>query len=138
MSLERGRKRLCKVEYNRRHHYGFTDETGINGTVDDYADSLNANVLLEYDDHSLLINAFKNDEGYLGVTPKFSAGAGNNHDVDGAIIGYTHSHRWNKKYYTKLQLFYDWNERNLSRSAADDIRANILGQQIGGSLRNIV
>ncbi len=55
MSLERGRKRLCKVEYNRRHHYGFTDETGINGTVDDYADSLNANVLLEYDEHSLLI-----------------------------------------------------------------------------------
>ena len=121
-----------------RYHYDFTDEKGISDRVDDYTDSLNTNFLLEYDDHTFLINASKNDEGYLGVTPKFSSGAGNNHDVDGFLFGYTFSHHWNKQYYTQLQLFYDWNERNLSRSADDDIRANILGQRIGGNIRNII
>jgi outer membrane receptor for ferrienterochelin and colicin len=123
---------------DKRYHTGYTDEEGVNGTLDDYHDRTNASVSLEYKAHSLLLNAFQNDEGnFEGSTQKFSAGAGNNHDVDGILLGYTYSHHWNENFYSKLQLFYDWNERNFSRSANDDIRANVLGQRLGGNIRNI-
>lgn len=125
-------------ERGKRFHTGYTDEEGIYGTLDDYQDRTNATVLLEYHKHSFLLNAFQNDEGnFEGSTQTFSAGAGNNHDVDGMLLGYTYSHNWNKNFYSKLQLFYDWNERNFSRSADDDIRANVLGQRLGGNIRNI-
>jgi outer membrane receptor for ferrienterochelin and colicin len=125
-------------ERGKRYRTGYTDEEGINGIIDDYQDRANASVLFEYDDHSFLLNAFQNDEGnFEGSTQKFAAGAGNNHDVDGILLGYTYAHNWNENFYSKLQLFYDWNERNFSRSADDDIRANVLGQRLGGNLRNI-
>ncbi|MDM8569713.1 TonB-dependent receptor, partial [Thiotrichales bacterium HSG1] len=117
----------------------FTDEVGVNGNIKDYHDSFNATATLEYKDHALLLNVFRNDEGnYEGSTQKFSAGAGNNHDVDGILLGYTNSHNWTEDFYSKINLFYDWNERNFSRSADDDIRANVLGQRIGGNISNIL
>ncbi|RKZ42716.1 MAG: hypothetical protein DRQ41_06650 [Gammaproteobacteria bacterium] len=126
-------------ERGKRYRSDFTDEEGIKGIIDDYQDRLNTTVSLDYQEHSFLLNAFQNDEGnFEGATQKFSAGAGNNHDIDGILFGYTFSHHWNKQYYTQLQLFYDWNERNFSRSADDDIRANVLGQRIGGNIRNII
>ncbi|MEN8216706.1 MAG: TonB-dependent receptor [Pseudomonadota bacterium] len=125
-------------ERGNRYSHDFTDEDNVTGVIDDYLDSLNATLLLEYDDHSLLINAFQNDEGnYEGVNPKFSEGAGKNHDVDGIIFGYSFSHAWNKKYRSNLQLFYDLNERNFSRSGDDDIRANVLGYRVGGNFHNL-
>ncbi|HHB93349.1 MAG TPA: TonB-dependent receptor [Thioploca sp.] len=125
-------------EHGQRYQDNFTDETGINGNIVDYYDSLNATAALDYQDHSLLFNVFRNDEGnYEGSTQKFSAGAGNNHDVDGILLGYTYSHNWSQYFYSKIKLFYDRNERNFSRSADDDIRANVLGQRIGGNISNI-
>ncbi|MDM8564318.1 TonB-dependent receptor [Candidatus Halobeggiatoa sp. HSG11] len=126
-------------ERGQRFNDNLTDEAGINGDIEDYHDSLNVTTALEYKDHALLLNAFRNDEGnYEGSTQKFSAGAGNNHDVDGILLGYTNSHNWTKIFYSKMQLFYDWNERNFSRSADDDVRANVLGQRIGGNISNIL
>ncbi len=125
-------------EHGQHYQDNFTDEAGINGNIEDYHDSLNATAALEYQDHSLLFNVFRNDEGnYEGSTQKFSAGAGNNHDVDGILLGYTYSHNWNQFFYSKMKLFYDQNERNFSRSADDDIRANVLGQRVGGNISNI-
>ncbi|MBE9561939.1 MAG: TonB-dependent receptor plug domain-containing protein, partial [Proteobacteria bacterium] len=122
----------------QRFNDNFTDEEGVNGDIEDYHDSLNITAALEYKDHALILNAFHNDEGnYEGSTQKFSAGAGNNHDVDGILLGYTNSHNWTKAMYSKIKLFYDWNERNFSRSADDDVRANVLGQRIGGNISNI-
>jgi outer membrane cobalamin receptor len=125
-----------------RYRNNHTDEAGVDSIINDYQDNLNASVLFEYDDHSddhsFLINAFRNDEGnYEGITPKFEDGAGNNHDVDGLLVGYTYSHRWNENYLTQVQLFYDLNERNFSRLANDDTRVNVLGYRFGGNFRNL-
>ncbi|MCK5877965.1 MAG: TonB-dependent receptor [Candidatus Marithrix sp.] len=126
-------------EQGQRFKDNFTDEAGVNGDIEDYHDSFNMTAALEYKDHALILNAFRNDEGnYEGSTQKFSAGAGNNHDVDGILLGYTNSHNWTKDFYSKAKLFYDWNERNFSRSADDDVRANVLGERIGGNISNIL
>ncbi|MCK5666722.1 MAG: TonB-dependent receptor plug domain-containing protein, partial [Thiotrichaceae bacterium] len=125
-------------ERGQRTSYNHTDTAGVNGNIDDYVDSLNASLLIESEEHSFLVNAFQNDEGgFEGAGQSYASGAGNNHDVDGILLGYTFSRTWSDKYYSQLQLFYDNNERNFSRSVDDDIRANVLGTRIGGNLRNI-
>ncbi len=125
--------------HGQRYQDNFTDEAGVNSDIEDYHDSLNATAEVEYKDHAVLLNVFRNDEGnYEGSTQKFSAGAGNNHDVDGILLGYTYSHDWTQKFYSKMHLFYDQNERNFSRSANDDVRANVLGHRIGGNISNIL
>jgi len=125
-------------ERGNRYNYSYTDEEGENDPVDDYQDDLNASLSLEYDGHSVLINAFRRNEGYFGVAPKFASGAGYSHDVEGIVMGYTYSYAWNKNYHTKLQLFYDLNQRNFSRSIDNDSRSNVLGYRVGGNLRNVV
>jgi len=124
-------------ERGNRYNYNYTDEDGVEDPIDDYQDNLNASLSFEYDEHSVLINAFRNNEGYFGVAPKFARGAGYSHDVEGIIMGYTYSHAWNKSYHTKLQLFYDLNQRKFSRSFDNDKRSDVLGYRVGGNLRNV-
>lgn len=130
---------FASVNEERGHRYGYkiTDEDNVHGTINDYVDNFNANVLFEYKEHSFLINAFRSNESNLGVDLKFANGAGYNHDVDGILLGYTYSHDWSENYKTNLQLFYDLNERNFSRSADDDFRSNVLGYRLGGNIRNL-
>lgn len=129
---------LNKEEGKTTRYDNHIDEKGVSGVVDDYVDSLNATLELQYKEHSLLINAFRNDEGgFEGAGQSFASGAGKNQDVDGLLIGYNYAHHWNKNSLSKLQLFYDLNERNFSRSLDDDIRANVLGYRLGGNLRNL-
>lgn len=129
---------LNKEEGKTTRYDNHIDEKGVSGVVDDYIDSLNATLELEYKQHSLLINAYNNDEGeFEGAGQSFASGAGKNQDVNGLLIGYNYTHNWNEKSFSKVQLFYDLNERNFSRSLDDDIRANVLGYRLGGKLRNL-
>ena len=114
----------------------FTDETGETSDIDDYVDSTNANILASYGRHSVLLNTYSVDESYLGVVPSYASGAGHEHDVDGWAAAYTLTQTWTDNAESRLQVFYDWNKRNLSRSRDDTIRANIIGWRVGGSLKN--
>jgi outer membrane cobalamin receptor len=129
---------LNKEEGKTTRYDNHIDEKGISGVVEDYVDSLNATLQLQYQEHSLLINAYRNDEGeFEGAGQSYASGAGKNQDVDGLLIGYNYAHHWNDKILSKVELFYDLNERNFSRSLDDDIRANVLGYRLGGKLRNL-
>ena len=129
---------LNKKEGKTTRYDNHIDENGVSGVVDDYVDSLNATLQIQYQEHSLLINAFRNDEGgFEGSGQSFADGAGKNQDVDGLLIGYKYSHQWNQNNVSKVQLFYDLNERNFSRSLEDDIRANVLGYRLGGTIRHL-
>jgi outer membrane cobalamin receptor len=129
---------LNKEEGKTTRYDNHIDEKGISGVVDDYVDSFNATLQLQYKQHSLLINAYRNDEGeFEGAGQSYASGAGKNQDVDGLLIGYNYSHNWTQHSLSKVQLFYDLNERNFSRSLDDDIRANVLGYRLGGNLRNL-
>jgi len=129
---------LNKVEGKTTRYDNHIDENGVGGVVDDYVDSLNATLQIQYKEHSLLINAFRNDEGeFEGAGQSFASGAGKNQDVDGLLIGYNYAHHWNDRILSKVQLFYDLNERNFSRSLDNDVSANVLGYRLGGNLRNL-
>ncbi|WP_069471268.1 TonB-dependent receptor plug domain-containing protein [Candidatus Marithrix sp. Canyon 246] len=122
-------------ERGNRYRYNYTDESKSSSSIDDYVDNFNANALFKYKEHTFLINAFRSNEANFGVD--LQNGAGNNHDVDGILLGYTYSHAWNEKAKTNLQLFYDLNERNFSRTNNDDERSNVLGYRLGGNIRNL-
>lgn len=119
-----------------RHYYKFRDQAGVTGTVKDFLDNQNATLSLSYKQHNFLFNGYQQDEGYFGVTPHFSAGAGVPHEVEGFLTAYTLRQAWTDKLETDLTAFYDWNQRNLSRRADDSQRANVLGWRAGGNLRN--
>jgi outer membrane cobalamin receptor len=116
----------------------FTDETGVTDDIREYVSSRNVTFDITYGEHTVLLNGFEVDESYLGVIPRHANGAGNNHDVDGILTAYSWRHNWSDTTRTDLKLYYDENERNLSRSADDSIRANILGRRYGASLKNNV
>jgi outer membrane receptor protein involved in Fe transport len=111
--------------------FEFTDETGESGQVKEYLNTGNVNVFAQYGGHSLLYNGYSNEESYLGVSAKYSSGAGNPHEVQGHLASYTYRRVWGDAGASKLMLFYDWNERDLSRTFDDNTRALIEGYRYG-------
>lgn len=75
-------------------------------------------------------------EGYFGVTPRFAGCAGHAQDVSGVLAAYSFSQPWSDRFDSRLDLFYDWSERNLSRTEDDRTRANVLGWRTGAVLWN--
>jgi outer membrane receptor protein involved in Fe transport len=115
-----------------------TDETGRTGSVKQPLESSNLTVQGRVGPHSFLANAYEMDEGYLGVVPTFAGGAGNGHELRGALLSYTFSSRLGSRTGIDAGLTYDWNERDFSRSEDDSIRGNVEGFRIIGSAKAIV
>ena len=124
----------ANYQYEKGYTYSFTDETDSTGNINEYMNIANFTTYLNYKSHHLFLNAFDTDESYLGVAPKFTLGAGNNHDVMGAIANYKYDNTFFKKLDLKFTTSFDWNKRNLSRSADNEIRANIEGYRVFSKL----
>jgi len=121
------------------HEFTFTDEENVTGTIKEYVYSNDMSTQLKYKKHSLLFNTFKSHESYLGVVPRFaysggSGGAGNDHWSNGYLVNYKFSSKLFQKYDIQYSLTYDWSQRNLSRSADDNIRSAISGRRLTNSL----
>jgi outer membrane cobalamin receptor len=120
--------------------FTFTDEENVTGTIKEYVHSNDMSTQLKYKNHSLLFNTFKSHESYLGVVPRFaysggSGGAGNDHWGNGYLLNYQFNSKLFQKYDIQYSLTYDWNQRDLSRSADDNIRSAISGRRLTNSLR---
>lgn len=77
---------------SERNRLDFTDETGVLGDITDFDDIDTLTVQGRYKSHDFLINGYQGAEGYLGVAPRFSFGAGNQHELDGYMVGYRYSY----------------------------------------------
>ncbi len=110
--------------------FTFVDEGGHAGIVDQYVNTRNFTGQVTSKHHSAMVNAYAVDESYLGVTPNFSAGAGKNHLLEGVLANYTFSSAVGKSINLDAGLTYDWNTRDLSRSADDVVRASIEGARL--------
>lgn len=110
--------------------FDFVDEAGNTGIVGQYVNTRNFTGQVSSDHHSAMINAYSVDESYLGVTPNFSAGAGKNHLLEGVLANYTFSSAIGTSVNLDAGLTYDWNTRDLSRSADDVVRASIEGARL--------
>lgn len=112
----------------------FTDDKKIAGNIKEYINAGNFTLNTSYKASSFLINLYSVDESYLGVSPRFSSGTGKNHDVSGILANYALDSKLNNDLGLKFNLFYDRNQRELSRSADDNTRAEIDGERYGGNI----
>lgn len=113
----------------------FTDEQNVTKPINDYLKSNSANINLKYKSHSFTGNVYQVNESYYGVTPRFSAGAGNSHLGEGMLLNYTFNHNISNKLNAKFGGTYDNNSRDLSRLANDSIRASISGRRLNAFFR---
>ncbi len=115
------------AENSNVHGSIFTDETGQTGHFDDFTNSRNMTFYGNYNKHNFLFNAYNDKESYLGVAPRFSSGANNNHKLRGYLLGYQYEYKINEKSQINFSTKYDWNDRIFSRSADDNTRGQTWG-----------
>lgn len=116
----------------RGSDFRFIDQTNVAGNVKQYLKTNNFTVNLGYKTHGFLFNAYNVDESYLGVTPRFTAGAGKNHNLNGYLFNYSFENAFSKDFHLNADLTLDWEQRVLSRTFDDDTRADVVGQRLSG------
>ncbi|MBN1301532.1 MAG: TonB-dependent receptor plug domain-containing protein [Melioribacteraceae bacterium] len=119
----------------RGHDYEFTDEKGGISNVKEYLRSRNFNLSLNSMNHSVLFNIYDVDESYLGVTPTFLAGAGKNTEVNGYILKYGYANKISDILEIRGKASYDYNRRDISRTADDVTRAEVEGYRWTAALK---
>lgn len=117
--------------------YFFVDQANVSGHVDQYMKSNNFTFSLGYKDHGFLFNRYTVDESYLGVSPTFAAGAGNDHFLNGYLLNYSFKNQLASSLQFNTKLTFDWNQRVLSRTFDDDTRSDVAGQRTNASLNFI-
>lgn len=116
----------------------FTDEAGVSGRIDESMSSRNFTLSGKRGGHSLLFNAYNASESFLGLTPAFSAGAGLDHQLRGALANYTFTSTVASRVGLTLGLTYDWNQRDFARRADDLERARVQGYRLSGTAKAVV
>ncbi|MBI3122954.1 MAG: TonB-dependent receptor [Ignavibacteriales bacterium] len=116
----------------RGSDFRFVDQVNVAGNVKQYIKTNNFTVNLGYKAHGLLFNAYNVDESYLGVTPRFSSGAGKNHNLNGYMFNYSFENSFSKEFHLNADVTLDWEQRVLSRTFDDETRADIVGQRLSG------
>lgn len=118
------------IDTENGYSYKFHDELDSVNNLNEYIKSKNITASLQEKNYSFLANYYQVDESYLGVTPSFKDGAGNVHKSEGFLASFTTSYDIAKSLKLKYLLNYDWNTRDLSRTANDEIRSKIDGYRL--------
>lgn len=108
----------------------FTDEKNIFGNYYEYMKGSNFTLLTKYKNHSLLFNTSKSHESFLGVEPLFASGVGKDHYTETYLLNYNYYRKLSDLLNFNLSASYDLENRNFSRSADDNTRANLKGERV--------
>ncbi len=126
----------------RGKSYGFIGERDVYGVFEEYLRGASFTFRGAYDaswgTHTLLFNGFRTEESYLGVVPRWASGTGKGHEINGYLGSYTFTTTFADMVDLKLGGLFDWQHRNLGRTADDSVRANITGYRGGFSLGAVV
>jgi len=120
------------------YKYLFEDEQGQTGHVREYLRGSDFTLSATYKSHSFFLNNYTVHESYLGVTPRIASGAGNDHLVEGKLLSYEFSKGLNERIELNYGINYDWNRRDLSRTADDNTRADITGYRVTNHIKSAV
>ena len=93
-----------------------TDGGSSAGNVREFEEGGSYLFRLKNENHRFLFNGFRAVEDNLGVSAKFSAGAGNDFNSEGYLGSYRYRRDLNSTTRLELGGSYDWNERSFSRS----------------------
>lgn len=109
------------------------DENRAENSVREYFGARTLNFSGNWGASSLLLNASRSDQNYLGNTLTLASGALFNEAREAALASFTHNFApaWGSLHYTAT---YDWQRRNVPRDASDNIRSDIVGSRFVNSL----
>ena len=117
-------------ENDNEHSFDFIDEQGIRLPLIEFIDSQNVTLHGQHGGHEILLNGYKNEESFLGVTPRVASGAGNPQKLEGYLLAYKLHHIFDNDADLQFNVKYDWNRRVFSRSEDNSIRADAWGQHV--------
>jgi len=109
------------------------DENGAENSVREYFGARTFNFSGTSGASTLLLNAARSDQNYLGNTLTLASGALFNETREAALASFSHNFApdWGSLTYTAT---YDWQRRNVPRDASDNIRSDIVGSRFVNSL----
>jgi outer membrane receptor protein involved in Fe transport len=100
---------------NSRHSqeqtYQFTDESGRKEGINDFIHSDNLTINLNYLQHEFQGNYYDGEEGYFGIVPLFSSGAGIPHQKSGWLLDYKWRYQLTDTQRLIVEATSDYNNR---------------------------
>ncbi len=125
----------ANFEHSEENDFTFVDELGNSAPVSDFNDMAAITLQGHYNTHEFLINAYRGEEGYLGVAPRLNLGSGNQHALEGYLAAYKFQYSIDDDSSINLLSNYEWNNREFSRDAANDEQGVIEAVHIINSLK---
>ncbi len=104
----------------------FIDESKVKGEYPEYIRGSNFTMGMSYGPHSLLYNGFTAHQSYIGVTPSYSAGIGNDQFSRGYMVQYKFAGQIRKNLDGSISSIYDWQNWNYSRTLDDQTRSDLV------------
>ena len=106
----------------------FSDETGAVNSVKEYVNARSFNFTARRGHSTVLLNAARSDQNYLGNSLTLASGELFNEVREAALASYSYSFApdWGSLKYT---MTYDWQRRNIPRDSGDNLRSDIEGSR---------
>ncbi len=113
--------------------FKFSDENGAVNAVKDYINARSLNFTANRGNDTILINAFRSDQTYLGNVMTLDSGELYNAAKEASLASYSHvfTPSWGE---LKYFMTYDWQRRSIPRDAADNVRSDIVGSRFVNTL----
>lgn len=117
--------------------FAFSDEAGAVNSVKEYVNARSFNFTGTRGNSTVLVNAARSDQNYLGNTITLASGELFNEAREEALASYTYDFApdWGGLKYT---MTYDWQRRNIPRDASDNVRSDIVGSRFVRTLNGHV
>ncbi|MDA8130415.1 MAG: TonB-dependent receptor [Elusimicrobia bacterium] len=111
----------------------FRDETGLQHSVREYLNARTLNFSAAAGGNSLLVNAFRSDQNFLGNAISLASGELFNEAKEGAVASYSYTFApgWGD---LKYSAAYDWQRRNIPRDSSNKLRSDIVGARLSNTL----
>jgi len=97
--------------HSQEHTYQFTDESGREEGIDDFVQSDNLTLNVNYLQHEFQANYYDGEEGYFGIVPLFSSGAGIPHQKSGWLLDYKWRYQLSENQRVVVETTSDYNNR---------------------------
>lgn len=120
---------LTADSYNKAQPvFSFSDEAGAANAVKEYVNAHSFNFTGNRGGSTVLLNAFRSDQNYLGNSLTLASGELFNEAREAALASFSYDFApaWGTLKYT---MTYDWQRRNIPRNASDSLRSDIAGSR---------
>jgi outer membrane receptor protein involved in Fe transport len=109
------------------------DSAGQYGHYRDFRNPESMFMNVEYANHRVLLNAYRERQTKLGNDPTYAAGWGDPQTLWGTLVDYGYRANVTDKVLLRADAHYDWNGKTFSREKGMNVRSDVKGWRAGGN-----